>query len=66
MDTHRQRANSAHQAPPPGTGDRMGAFADAWNSHARLIVMVGQQTRAVVSVRELLTQMDSTQVLARC
>jgi len=32
-----------------GTGNGMGALAYAWNSHAPLIVMAGQQTRAMVS-----------------
>jgi thiamine pyrophosphate-dependent acetolactate synthase large subunit-like protein len=31
-----------------GTGNGMGAFANAWNSHTPLIVMAGQQTRAMM------------------
>jgi thiamine pyrophosphate-dependent acetolactate synthase large subunit-like protein len=45
-----------------GTGNGVGAFANAWNSHAPLIVMAGQQTRAMVGVEPLLTNLDSTQL----
>jgi benzoylformate decarboxylase len=40
----------------------MGATANAWNSHTPLIVMAGQQTRAMVGVEALLTNLDSTQL----
>jgi benzoylformate decarboxylase len=43
-----------------GTGNGMGALANAWNSHTPLIVMAGQQTRAMVGVEALLTNLDST------
>ena len=39
-----------------GTG--MGAFANAWNSHTPLIVTAGQQTRAMVGVEALLTNLE--------
>ena len=45
-----------------GTGNGMGAFANAWNSHTPLMVMAGQQTRAMVGVEALLTNLDSTQL----
>jgi benzoylformate decarboxylase len=45
-----------------GTGNGMGALANAWNSHTPLIVTAGQQTRAMVSVEALLTNLDSTQL----
>lgn len=45
-----------------GTGNGMGALANAWNSHAPLIVTAGQQTRAMVGVEALLTNLDSTQL----
>src|ERR1700747_1513414 len=45
-----------------GTGNGMGALANAWNSHAPLIVMAGQQTRAMVGVEALLTHLDWTQL----
>ena len=45
-----------------GTGNGMGALANAWNSHTPLIVMAGQQTRAMVGVEALLTNLDSTQL----
>jgi benzoylformate decarboxylase len=45
-----------------GTGNGMGAFANAWNSHTPLIVMAGQQTRAMVGIEALLTNLDSTQL----
>jgi benzoylformate decarboxylase len=37
-----------------GTGNGMGAFANAWNSHTPLIVMAGQQIRAIVGIEALL------------
>src|SRR5260370_1234893 len=45
-----------------GSGNGMGALANAWNSHSPLIVMAGQQTRAMVGVEALLTNVDSTQL----
>jgi benzoylformate decarboxylase len=45
-----------------GTGNGMGALANAWNSHTPLIVTAGQQTRAMVDVEALLTNLDSTQL----
>jgi benzoylformate decarboxylase len=51
---------SLHSAA--GTGNGMGALANAWNSHTPLIVMAGQQTRAMVGIEPLLTNLDSTQL----
>jgi benzoylformate decarboxylase len=45
-----------------GTGNGMGALANAWNSHTPLIVTAGQQIRAMVDVEALLTNLDSTQL----
>jgi benzoylformate decarboxylase len=45
-----------------GTGNGMGALANAWNSHTPLIVTAGQQTRAMMGVEALLTDLDSTQL----
>src|SRR5258708_17378515 len=45
-----------------GTGNGMGALANAWTSHTPLIVTGGQQTRAMVGVEALLTNLDSTQL----
>jgi benzoylformate decarboxylase len=45
-----------------GTGNGMGALANAWNSHSPLIVMAGQQIRAMVGVEALLTNLDSTEL----
>ena len=64
MDTYRQRANSV-PIMPSATGSGMGAFQDAWNSQTRLIVMAGQQTRAMVGVRTLLTKMGAAGVELR-
>src|ERR1700686_4737771 len=41
-----------------GIGNGMGALANAWNSHTPLIVTAGQQTRAMVSVEALLTNLS--------
>lgn len=49
-----------------GTGNVMGALSNAWNSHTPLIVMAGQQTRAMVGVEAFLTNMDSTRVHETC
>src|SRR5260370_13213987 len=45
-----------------GTGNGMGALDNAWNSHTPLIVTAGQQTRAMVGLEALLTNLDSTQL----
>jgi benzoylformate decarboxylase len=45
-----------------GTGNGMGALANAWNAHTPLIVMAGQQIRAMVGVEAFLTNVDSTQL----
>lgn len=42
-----------------GTGNAMGALSNAWNSHSPLIVTAGQQTRAMVGVEALLTNVDA-------
>ncbi|GAB7531482.1 benzoylformate decarboxylase [Pseudomonas sp. 3A(2025)] len=43
-----------------GTGNAMGALSNAWNSHSPLIVTAGQQTRAMIGVEALLTNVDAT------
>src|SRR5271155_251023 len=45
-----------------GTGNGMGALANAWNSHTPMIVTAGQQIRAMVDIEALLTNLDSTQL----
>jgi benzoylformate decarboxylase len=45
-----------------GTGNGMGALANAWNSHTPLIVMSGQQIRAMVGIEALLTNLDAMQL----
>lgn len=45
-----------------GTGNGMGALSNAWSSHTPMIVMAGQQTRAMVGVEAFLTNVDSTQL----
>jgi benzoylformate decarboxylase len=42
-----------------GTGNGMGALSNAWNSHSPLIITAGQQTRAMVGVEALLTNVDA-------
>lgn len=43
-----------------GTGNGMGALANACNSHSPLVVTAGQQTRAMIGVEALLTNLDAT------
>ncbi|MCF5723174.1 benzoylformate decarboxylase [Pseudomonas syringae] len=43
-----------------GTGNAMGALSNAWNSHSPLIITAGQQTRAMVGVEALLTNVDAS------
>lgn len=43
-----------------GTGNAMGALANAWNSHTPLIITAGQQTRAMMGIEALLTNLDAT------
>ena len=45
-----------------GTGNGMGALANAFSAHTPLIVTAGQQTRVMMSVEALLTNLDSTQL----
>src|SRR5260370_5165058 len=45
-----------------GTGNGMCALANAWNSHTPLILMAGQQTRAMVGSEALLPNLDSSQL----
>jgi len=45
-----------------GTGNGMGALANACSAHTPLIVTAGQQTRVMMSVEALLTNLDSTQL----
>lgn len=43
-----------------GTGNAMGGFANAWNAHTPLVVTAGQQTRAMIGMEPLLTNLDPT------
>jgi benzoylformate decarboxylase len=43
-----------------GTGNAMGALANAWNSHTPLVVTAGQQVRSMIGVEALLTNIDAT------
>ena len=43
-----------------GTGNGMGALANAWNSHSPLVITAGQQTREMMGVEALLTNLDAT------
>lgn len=45
-----------------GTGNAMGALANAWNSHSPLIITAGQQHRAMISVEPYLTNIDAAQL----
>jgi benzoylformate decarboxylase len=42
-----------------GTGNAMGALANAWNSHTPLVVTAGQQVRTMVGVEALLANVDA-------
>ncbi|BBU32934.1 benzoylformate decarboxylase (plasmid) [Burkholderia sp. THE68] len=42
-----------------GTGNAMGALANAWNSHSPLVITAGQQVRAMVGVEALLANVDA-------
>lgn len=42
-----------------GTGNAMGGLANAWNSHSPLVVTAGQQTRAMIGVEAMLTNLDA-------
>ncbi len=42
-----------------GTGNGMGALVNAWNAHSPLVVMSGQQTRAMIGIEALLTNVDA-------
>ncbi|SFB00570.1 benzoylformate decarboxylase [Collimonas sp. OK607] len=42
-----------------GTGNAMGALANAWNSHTPLVVTAGQQVRSMVGVEALLANVDA-------
>jgi len=45
-----------------GTGNAMGALSNAWNSHSPLVITSGQQTRAMMGVEALLTNIEATQL----
>ena len=45
-----------------GTGNGMGALANAINSHSPVIVTAGQQTRSMLGVEALLTNVDAAQL----
>lgn len=42
-----------------GTGNAMGALANAWNSHTPLVITAGQQVRPMVGVEALLANVDA-------
>ncbi|MFC4518484.1 benzoylformate decarboxylase [Cupriavidus pinatubonensis] len=42
-----------------GTGNAMGALANAWNSHTPLVVTAGQQVRPMMGVEALLANVDA-------
>lgn len=43
-----------------GTGNAMGALSNAWNSHTPLVITSGQQTRQMMGVEALLTNIEAT------
>lgn len=43
-----------------GTANAMGGLTNAWNAHSPLVVTSGQQTRAMVGVEALVTNVDAT------
>lgn len=45
-----------------GTGNAMGALSNAWNSHTPLVITSGQQTRAMMGVEALLTNLEAAQL----
>jgi len=45
-----------------GTGNAMGALSNAWNSHTPLVITSGQQTRAMMGVEALLTNIEASQL----
>lgn len=42
-----------------GTGNAMGALANAWNSHTPLVVTAGQQVRAMLGIDPLLANVEA-------
>ncbi|MFM0718223.1 benzoylformate decarboxylase [Paraburkholderia strydomiana] len=42
-----------------GTGNAMGALANAWNSHTPLVVTSGQQVRSTIGMEPLLANVDA-------
>ena len=45
-----------------GTGNAMGALSNAWNSHTPLVITAGQQTRTMMGVEALLTNIEAAQL----
>ncbi|MCX7523319.1 benzoylformate decarboxylase [Microbacterium sp. STN6] len=45
-----------------GTGNAMGALANAWASHSPLVISAGQQVRATIGVEPLLANTDAAQL----
>lgn len=43
-----------------GTGNAMGALANAWNSHSPIVVTAGQQNRAMLAFEPYLMNLDAT------
>jgi benzoylformate decarboxylase len=42
-----------------GTGNAMGALANAWNSHSPLVVTAGQQVRSMMGIEPLLANVEA-------
>lgn len=45
-----------------GTGNAMGAIANAWYSHSPLVISAGQQARSLVGPEAMLSNVDATQL----
>ncbi|TFD59668.1 benzoylformate decarboxylase [Cryobacterium sp. Hh7] len=45
-----------------GTGNAMGAIANAWYSHSPLVISAGQQARPIIGLESMLSNVDATQL----
>jgi benzoylformate decarboxylase len=45
-----------------GTGNAMGAIANAWCSHSPLVISAGQQARSMVGIEAMLANVDAAQL----
>lgn len=45
-----------------GTGNAMGAIANAWYSHSPLVISAGQQARPIIGLEAMLSNVDATQL----